>query len=165
VRRRISEKMVPVRERFEELLTEWVPDEEIREAWRAHMHHRATEPAEPEPIHPLVFRGVSEAGSEVEIRWRGRDELTVEVDGSLTERIAAAKDFSTTRPSFRFHLDGREFAETFAAPPEALDALDGFAAGRASPPWEHATELLADGLVDIHFALTPRGRRALARPS
>jgi hypothetical protein len=157
--------MVPVRERFEELLAEWVPDEELRDAWRAYMQHRATEPAEPEPIHPLVFRGVSEAGSEVEIRWRGGDELAVEIDGSLTQRIAAGKDFSTTSPSFRFHLDGREFAEIFAAPPEAIGALDGFAAGRASPPWEYATELLADGLIDIHFAQTPRGRRALARPS
>ena len=107
----------------------------------------------------------SDAGSEVEIRWRGDDELTVEIDGSLIERIAAAKDFSTTTPSFRFHLDGSEFAEIFAAPPEALDALAEFAMGSASPPWEHAAELLADGLIDAHVALTPRGKRAVARPS
>ncbi len=31
------------------------------------------------------------------------------------------------------------------------------------PPWEHARELVAGGIVDTTFALTPRGRRALAR--
>jgi hypothetical protein len=30
-----------------------------------------------------------------------------------------------------------------------------------SPPWEYASELLAGGLINVHFALTPRGRRAL----
>ena len=30
-----------------------------------------------------------------------------------------------------------------------------------SPPWDHASELLADGLIDTHLAVTPRGRRAL----
>jgi hypothetical protein len=33
-------------------------------------------------------------------------------------------------------------------------------AGGASAPWEDATELVADGLIDTHFDLTPRGRRA-----
>jgi hypothetical protein len=32
-----------------------------------------------------------------------------------------------------------------------------------SPPWEHAAELLADGLIDTNAALTPRGRRVLSR--
>jgi hypothetical protein len=33
----------------------------------------------------------------------------------------------------------------------------------ASPPWDYAAELLSDGLIDVHFDLTPRGRRAHAR--
>ena len=30
------------------------------------------------------------------------------------------------------------------------------------PPLGAASELLADGLIDVHFAATPRGRHALA---
>jgi hypothetical protein len=32
----------------------------------------------------------------------------------------------------------------------------------ASPRWDYAAELLSDGLIDVHFDLTPRGRRAHA---
>ena len=46
---------------------------------------------------------------------------------------------------------------------ECLLALGEFLARGESPPWEYASELLADGLIDVHFALTPRGHRALAR--
>ena len=42
-------------------------------------------------------------------------------------------------------------------------ALADFLERGESPPWEHASELLEDGLIDVHFALTPRGHRALAR--
>jgi hypothetical protein len=45
---------------------------------------------------------------------------------------------------------------------EALEALADFLDEGGSPPWEYASELLADGLVDVHLALTPRGHRALA---
>ena len=55
-----------------------------------------------------------------------------------------------------------EFRETFAASPESLAALRGFLDGRSPPPWDVAQELLADGIVDVHLGLTPRGRRALA---
>jgi hypothetical protein len=49
-----------------------------------------------------------------------------------------------------------------AASADALEALATFLAKGESPPWEYVEELLSDGLIDTHAALTPRGRRALA---
>jgi hypothetical protein len=58
----------------------------------------------------------------------------------------------------------RWLRETFGADPAALKALADFYEQEGShPPWQHAAELLRDGLIDVHFDLTPRGRRALAR--
>jgi glutamine synthetase adenylyltransferase len=164
-RRRLEDRLLEVREQFDRLLEEWVPDPELQEAWREYLRNRRPEPSDPHAIRPLVFQGRSEvAGSVVEIRRKG-DELQVEVDGSLLERVAADKDLSVTTPALRFRVNGTEFDETFSASPEALRALADFLDQGGSPPWEYASELLADGLIDVHFDLTPRGRRALARLS
>jgi hypothetical protein len=103
------------------------------------------------------------AGAVVEVRGKGGDELEVEIDGSVVARIAGEKDFTTVIPSFRWRFDGVEFGELFDVSNEALDALADFLRNDESPPWEHAAELLADGLIDTNAALTPRGRRALSR--
>ena len=163
VRRRIEEQLLDVRERFDRLLEEWVPDSELRQAWREHLHNRVAAPAGPAAIRPLVFRGRSEAGAVVEVRGRGGDELEVEIDGSVVARIAGEKDFTPVIPSFRWRFDGVEFGELFDVSNEALDALADFLRNDESPPWEHAAELLADGLIDTNAGLTPRGRRALSR--
>jgi hypothetical protein len=163
VRRRIEERLLDVRERFDRILEEWVPDPELQQAWREHLHNRVAAPAGPAGIRPLIFRGRSEAGAVVEVRGRGDDELEVEIDGSLVARIAGERDFTPVIPSFRWRFDGVEFGELFDTPSEALDALADFLRNDQSPPWEHAAELLADGLIDTHAALTPRGRRALSR--
>jgi hypothetical protein len=161
-RRRLEDKLMHVRERFDRALGEWVPDEELREAWRAFLEHHGPEPDGPSAMEPVAFRGRSEVtGSIVEIRGSG-DELRVEVDGSLVERVAAEKDFAATEPVVTFRLNGQEFEELFDVSDEALEALADFLDEGGSPPWEYASELLADGLVDVQFALTPRGRRALA---
>jgi hypothetical protein len=164
VRRRIEDELLRVRERFDRLLDEWVPEEELQSAWRDHLHHRAPEPSGPPAIRPLVFRGRSEtAGTEVEVRGLRGEELDVEIDGTLVERIAGDKEFGSLSPTFSFRLDGTEFHETFNASPEAFQALVDFLDEGGPPPWEHAAELLGDGLIDPHAAVTPRGRRALAR--
>jgi hypothetical protein len=161
-KRRLEDKLLRVRERFDRVLEEWVPEEELREAWRAYLEHHGPAPDGPAALQPVVFRGRSEVtGSVVEIRRSG-DELRVDVDGSLVERVAAEKDFKATEPVVTFRLDGQEFEELFTVSDEAIQALADFLEGGESPPWEYASELLADGLVDVHFALTPRGRRALA---
>jgi hypothetical protein len=161
-RRRIEDRLLEVRRRFDRVLDEWVPEEELQRAWREHLHYRAPEPDGPAPIRPLVFAGRSDVtGSVVEIRGKKGEELEVTVDGAMIERIAGEKDFSVTVPPARFRLNGNEFIELFSASPEALQGLASFPEG-ASPPWDYAAELLADGLIDTNFALTPRGRRALA---
>jgi hypothetical protein len=161
-RRRLEEKLLRVRERLERVLEEWVPEEQLREAWRTYLDHHGPEPDGPPVIQPVVFRGRSEVtGSVLEIRGSA-DELRVEVDGGLIERVAAEKDFSSTQPVVGYRLNENEYDEIFAVSDEALQALAEFLDRGDSPPWEHASELLADGLIDVHFALTPRGHRALA---
>ena len=162
VRRRIEDRLLDVRERFDLLVEEWIEDEDLRGAWLEHLHNRAAAPDGPEAIRPLVFRGVTEAGSDVEVRERTDEELEVRIDGALVERVAAEEDFASTVRPLRVRLDRLRAEETFTASREALDALAEFLEGDESPPWDFAPELLADGLVDVHFALTPRGRRALA---
>jgi hypothetical protein len=163
VRRHVEDKLSGVRERFDRVLEEWVPEEELRQAWRSYLDHHGPEPDGPPAIQPVVFRGRSEVtGSIVEIRGR-KGELRVEVDGALVERIVAEKDFAGTDPVVRFRLNGNDYGEIFAVSEEALQALAEFLERGEAPPWEHASELLADGMIDGHFALTARGRRALAR--
>lgn len=162
VRRRIQDRQLEVRERFDRVLEELVPDEDLQRAWRNHLHNRVPAPPGPPAIQPLVFKGVSEeSGSIVEIRDLG-DELEVRVDGALVERVAGYKDFASAGPPLRWHLNGSEFVETFSASGEGLNALADFLDDGKPPPWQHASELLADGLINVHFGLTPRGRRALS---
>src|SRR5713101_2456458 len=161
-RRELEDKLLDVRERFDRLLEEWVPDDEAREQWREYIHGRRPKPDEPPAIEPLAFQGVTDAGSVVQIRGQA-DEYQVWVDGSLQERIAAQKDLSVDKPVLHFRWDGKEIAETFNASEEALDALAQYRGDAdSSPPWDYASELLADGLIDVHFGLTPRGKRVTA---
>ena len=162
-RRELEEKLLDVRERFDRLLEEWVPDEELREQWGEHIHGRRPEPDQPAGIEPIAFQGVDDAGSVVQLRGQA-DEYEVWVGGSLQERIAARKDLSVDKPVLHFRWDSKEIAETFNASENALTALAAYRADPgAHPPWDYASELLADGLIDVHFDLTPRGKRAIAR--
>jgi len=163
VRRKLGERLLELEHDFERLLAEWVPGDETRAEWRAHLYESGSEPREPEPKAPLVFRGRSGAGSVAEVRETPEGAHTVEVDGCPIERIDAELDFSGTLAPHTFALDSLLFRETFAASQPAFAALRAFVAEREPrPPWRHAAELAADGLIDRHFGLTPRGRRALA---
>ncbi len=163
VRRHLGRQLREDRERFEHLLAEYVPDETARAAWRAFLHHRGGEPSGPPAIRPIVFKGRSQAGSVLEARRDPSRELAIEVDGRLVERLPAqAIPMLEGRPAV-FRLDGTEFREVFDAAPSALGALQDLRASGGDPPWRHAAALLADGLIDPDFALTARGRRALAR--
>jgi hypothetical protein len=161
-RRRLGDRLLLVRERFDQLLTEWVPEAELQDAWREHLRNREAAPEGPPAIRPLLFLGRSEAGAVAEIRGKQEDELEVVIDGTPAVRIAWDKGLATTVPPARFRLDRTDFEEIFSAPDDALDALADYLDTGESPPWEHAPELMADGLIDPHAALTPRGRRALA---
>jgi hypothetical protein len=104
----------------------------------------------------LLFRGRAETSSVVEIRGDPGGEAAVVIDGLLVERLTGEIEGDVVV------LDDRVFEETFAAVPAALRALREWVADPAGPPpWEFARDLLEDGLVDRHFGLTQRGRRAL----
>src|SRR5439155_1387153 len=111
----------------------WADLPPSRREWLAHLDNRAQAPAERKTVRPLVFRGRSDAGSIVEIRGR-RDELDVEIDGTLVERIAAEVDFAVGRPPVHFHVNGSVFGEIFDAPDDALDALASFRESGGAPP-------------------------------
>jgi hypothetical protein len=161
-RRRLEDRLLDVRERFERILEEWVPDEALREEWRRYLDHEQPEPSGPPAIEPVVFRGVSDVtGSVAELRGAG-DELRVLIDGTMVERIVDDKAFTGNAPDVRFKENDVEFRETFAVSPESLAALRAFLERQQPPPWDYAQELLADGIIDVHLGLTPRGHRALA---
>jgi hypothetical protein len=160
-RRRIEHRHLEVRERFDRVLGEWVHDDELAQQWRDHLRYRAPEPDGPPPIRPLLFRGHSEAGSVAEVHANASGEPVLEIDGAPVERFLDPD--LPINDSHELVRPGRlPFKETFTATPVALSELSGFLNdGGGSPPWDYAVELLADGLIDEHFALTPRGRRAL----
>jgi len=162
VRRRMESRLHELELRFGQLLDEWVPDEEVRAAWQAHLHAEAPEPALPAASRRLVFCGVAETGSVVEIRARADGDYDVDLDGHLVERLLGEADTLGKEVS-TFTLDGHVFLESFAASGPALEALGELVAAREPhPPWPFAAELAADGLIDRDFGLTRRGHRALA---
>jgi hypothetical protein len=163
VRRHLESRLDQDRRRLEHLLAEYVPDESTRGAWRDFLHHRGTEPSGPPAIKPVVFKGRSDAGSVLEARRDPSGELVVEVDGRLTERVGGPTIRAEEGRPAVFSLDQTEFREQFDAGPGALRELRRFRASGGDPPWEHASALLSDGLIDVDFGLTARGRRALAQ--
>jgi hypothetical protein len=96
-----------------------------------------------------------------EVHANASGEPVLEIDGAPVERFLDPD--LPINDSHELVRPGRlPFKETFTATPVGLSELSGFLNdGGGSPPWDHAVELLADGLIDEHFALTPRGRRAL----
>jgi hypothetical protein len=156
-RRHLHERLDELEKRFERLLADHVGDEETRSSWRMRLHHGTEPPAEGTPAGPLAFKGRSSGGSLVEIRERPQGDYDVELDGVPVGILAGEIDFSV------YEIDGREFFEHFDAGAAALLALAGWVDDPSGePPWEHLHPLLEDGLVDRHFGLTARGRRALS---
>lgn len=163
-RRHLENRLHELEQRLDQLLDEWVPDEDVQAAWRAHLRGGAPPPPSPTAAGVLVFRGAAETGSQVEIRERPNGDYEVAIDGTLVERVVTKADVSHTEPPHPFRLDELVFQETFSASQPALEALAAFVAERVpQPPWRFAVELRADGLIDGHFGLTPRGHRALAQ--
>ena len=163
VRRHLDTRLHELELRFAQLLDKRAPDEELRTAWQAHLHHGAPEPAQPAAKRPLVFRGRAQTNSVVEVRERADGDYDVVVDGHLVERVEGAGDFLGTAAACTFTLDGLVFREVFSVSEPALEALGEFVAEHEPhPPWRFAAELAADGLINRDFGLTPRGHRALA---
>jgi hypothetical protein len=111
----------------------------------------------------LLFKGRSSAGSVLEVRQRADGDCDVLVDGARLEGVAAAEELAEREIPLTFKIDDQEFQEIFEAPTAAVAAARAhFSDPSGEPPWQHAAALAADGLIDGTFALTARGRRALA---
>jgi hypothetical protein len=161
-RRHLGEHIAALGERFERLVAEWEPDEERRDAWHRHLQSGAPPPPPTLTAGPLVFRGIRAGGSRIEVRDRGDGELDLIVDGVRAERLHDARAFFPP-PGGRVAVGGVACREVFDAGDEALAALRAHVArSEGSPPWAYARELYEDGLIDVYFGLTARGRRALA---
>lgn len=148
---------------FERRLRAWAADERLRQAWRKTLHHGAPAPHEPGPLPKVAFRGRSDAGSEA-VAFAGADGMVdLHIDGTLARRLPSLA-LTTRGGHATLEIDGLPvFEERFAAPRAAREALDAWVSHPdGAPPWLHAAALVTDGLIDRHFALTPRGRRALA---
>jgi hypothetical protein len=154
--------MEQVAGRFEQLLNRWVRDEEKREAWLAFFYHFADMPPEEGPSPPL-FRGVTEVGASIEIQATDSGGYDVLVDRVHAERYDVP--FQPTAERFEpVIVANRLCRETFSASKEAQDALGAFLSQPpAQPPWGWARPLFEDGLIDVHFGLTPRGARWAAQ--
>jgi hypothetical protein len=146
-----------VRTRFERVLEERVPKARVRKEWNEYLDDRGKRPAEPRALPQLLYRGVSDFGSVIEVRRSDEAELLVEIDDAVVDRLESADEIGA--PEFRF--DGTPYNETFGVSGTALDALADFVEGDAPPPWGDAPALLTDGLIDSRLRLTPRGRRAI----
>ena len=161
-RRHLAARLSELEERFERLLATWEQDEDRRAAWREHLQAGAPPPPST-AVAPLVFRGVRTGGSRIEIRRRADHDYDLLVDGVRAERLADVRGVEATAPGSPIVVGGVECREVFDARDEALEALRSFVeTPEGPPPWEYARELLEDGLIDVEFGLTPRGRRALA---
>ena len=158
-RRRLGSALQDIAARFERLLVEWVRDDVPRMQWREYLHGRAAAPDTPRRPAPPLFKGRTDAGAVIEIRkaLAGHDLF---VDGALIDHSGVPWRLDPDMLG-RTQIGEHACEETFDAPPPAVNALSEFLAGRATPPWRWARELVDDGLINNELALTPRGQRCL----
>jgi protein required for attachment to host cells len=115
------------------------------------------------PSSPPLFKGITESGTKVEVRPSSDGGTDIVVDGTVQrhETVPWHLDPDMMEP---FVIGPYRCREVFEAPEEAFEALDAFHGERgAEPPREWRQPLVDDGIINEHFALTPRGRRALMR--
>ncbi len=161
-RRGLEIRLEQLRVRFERLLEEAAVSETERRRWRDELQHAAAAtPAIPD-VRPLLFRGRTESGTELELTANATGTVAARVDGMSVAVLDRANELAATTPGFTFVLDGRRFRETFGAPAAALTDLRRAVESGRRPRRRYARELTADGLIDRTLALTARGRRALA---
>jgi hypothetical protein len=158
LRRKREAELKELESQFESILDRWLDDDALRARWREHLFEAGPEP-EPEGKVPPIYKGRSEVGSVLVVCPNDSGEWEYVLDGSLTAHHP---------PGWRYggpggmQLVGQAFEEVLEAPAEAVEALRAHLANpTAEPPWQWAPKLFEDGLIDIHFSLTDRGRRLI----
>jgi hypothetical protein len=158
LRRKREADLKELESHFETLLARWFPDEALRQKWRGHLFRGGPRPKLEREL-PPIFKGRSDAGSVLTVRPTDADEWEYVVDGTLEAHHPPGWHYGGPT---RVELVGQQFDEVFDAPDDALEALRAHVSDPSDePPWEWAQALFEDGLVDIHFSLTDRGRRAV----
>ena len=107
VRHHLGTQLRELELRYERLLEEWVPEEEVRVGWREHLYGDAPAPAQPPMERRLVFRGHAENGSVLEIRERADGDYDVDLDGQLVERLDGREEPLRESLTGVFSLDGK----------------------------------------------------------
>lgn len=159
--RHLETEMDAVAATFERLLVEWIRADEERDTWRAALHsHAAIPEGITAPMSRLIFRGRTEQGVEVNVCERADGQIEIDLDGQPSERLVDRLHLTVDARGWAQIADVRA-RETFELPARAAQALHRWMRRGGTPPWEHVQSLLAEGLVDEHFAITPRGRRAV----
>lgn len=146
---------------FERLVTRWVKDPALQQAWRNHFYHFAPAPTGPELEEPPLFKGRGPTGQTAELRHtEGAFELFV--DGQPVRRFPETLHLSD-HALRALHVDGMDFSESFESPETAQAQLTDFYNNpeASNLPWAYATELYSDGLIDPDFGLTQRGKRLI----
>ncbi len=163
--RHLGQKMADLAARFERLVQHWVDDAALAEAWRRHLVGGAPQPDGPDLAEPPFFRGRTEAGARIEVR-RAPDGEAYEIFSDGTRIARESGPWEVEAEAMQpVTIAGQTCLDSNDASPQAIAALRDFLARPgAEPPWRFARELYEDGLIDIDFALTARGRRCLARP-
>lgn len=162
-RRVLEGKLRRIGERFEQLLAQWVQDEELRGRWTQYLRAGGDPPEGPEMAAPPEFKGITDAGSHVEVRAGDDGGYDVVVDGRVEshEFVPWYLEPDMIEP---IRIGDHTCREVFDAPAEAVRALSTFLDTPGSaPPWAWGRALLEDGLIDDNFGLTPRGRRRLGK--
>lgn len=160
-RRKLEGRLRRLRRTFERLVGEAPLTRRDRQRWRNALSPTRATPAPHAEVRQLLYRGRSDAGSELLLLPMPDGTLEAFVDGAAVEVLDRADELERTDPEFAFVLDGNTFHETFAVPKAMLAELrEAIATGRGPRP-EILRELIEDGLVDGTLGLTARGRRAL----
>ncbi len=164
-RRHLETEMDALAATFERLLGEWIRTSEEQDAWRAALHGHAAIPegaTATAPVSHLIFRGRTAQGVDVDVRERADGQVEIDLDGQPSERLVDRLHLTVDAGGWAQIADVHA-QETFALPARTAQALRRWMRRGGTPPWEHVRSLLAEGLVDEHFAITPRGRRAVER--
>jgi hypothetical protein len=162
-RRHLETEMAALAAAFERLLGEWIRSGEDQDEWRAALHSHAAIPGGiTVPASRLIFRGRTAQSVDVDVRERADGEIEIDLDGKPSERLVDRLHLSVDADGWAQIADVHA-RETFDLPIPAERELRRWMRRGGTPPWEYAPSLLAEGIVDDHFAITPRGRRAAER--
>lgn len=161
-RRQLEQQLETLERRFETILNQWMSPED-RRCWQSYLYNGGVVPQDDLQRVPPVFVGRSHLGSLVEVRENHQSNYEVVVDGAQVQRLPGNFQFGDT-PYTTMNLVDQEWTEISQADDSSLQVLQHYVESPEEKlPWQVSRILFNDGLIDLTFGLTPRGRRILAQ--